>query len=109
MQYETNPLKIGNTLNDYFSTIAQKLVNKIKTDKKFHEYLDKPNDISFFMTPTDKNEIEKIISSLDSNKAGDIYGLCVDVLKILSPHISELLSDIFNESLSIGVFPDLMK
>ena len=41
MQYETNPLKIGNTLNDYFSTITQKLVNKIKTDKKFHEYLDK--------------------------------------------------------------------
>ena len=33
----------------------------------------------------------------------------VDVLKILTPHISELLSDIFNESLSIGVFPDLMK
>ena len=31
MQYETNPLKIGNTLNDYFSKIAQKLVNKIKT------------------------------------------------------------------------------
>ena len=61
------------------------------------------------MTPTDKNEIEKIISSLDSNKASNIYGLSVDVLKILSPHISELLSDIFNESLSIGVFPDLMK
>ena len=60
MQYETNPLKIGNTLNDYFSTIAQKLANKIKTDKKFNKYLDKPNDISFFMTPTDKNEIEKL-------------------------------------------------
>lgn len=108
-QYETNPLKIGNVINEYYSTIAQKLVDKIKTDKTFEEFLDKPNENSFFMAPTNKNEIEKIINSLDSNKASDIYGLSVNVLKILSPHISQKLGDIFNESLNTGIFPDQMK
>ena len=44
------------------------------------------------MIRTDKNEIEKIIAALDSNKASDNYGMSVDVLKILSPHISQILS-----------------
>ena len=109
MQYETNPLKIGNIFNEYYSTIAQKLEDKIKTDKKFEDFLDKPNEKSFFMYPTDKNEIEKIIASLDSKKASDIYGLSVNILKILSPHISHLLSGILNESMNTGVFPDQMK
>ena len=106
---KTDPLKIGNKFNEYFSTIAQKLVDQIKTQKKFEEFLDKPNEKSFFMIRTDKNEIEKIIAALDSNKAIDIYDMSVDVLKILSPHISQILSKIFNESLSTGIFPDHMK
>ena len=109
MQYKTDTLKIGNKFNEYFSTIAQKLVDQIKTQKKFEEFLDKPNEKSFFMIRTDKNEIEKIIAALDSNKASDIYGMSVDVLKILSPHISQILSEIFNASLSTGIFPDHMK
>ena len=35
--------------------------------------------------------------------------MSVDVLKILSPHISQILSEIFNESLSTGIFCDHMK
>ena len=31
MQYETDPIKIGNKFNEYFSAIAQKLVDQIKT------------------------------------------------------------------------------
>ena len=64
-----HPLKIGNKFNEYFSTLAQKLVDQIK----FEEFLDKPNEKSFFMIRTDKNEIEKIIAALNSNKASDIY------------------------------------
>ena len=105
MQYETDPLKIGNKFNEYFSTIAQKLVDQIKTQKKFEEFLDKPNEESFFLIRTDKNEIEKITAALDSNKASDIYGMSVDVLKILSPHISQILIAIFNESLEYWNFP----
>ena len=62
-----------------------------------------------FLQPTNKSEIEKIIKSLDSNKSSDIYGMSPKLLKILSPAISETLSNIFNKSFALGVFPDQMK
>ena len=61
------------------------------------------------LQPTNKSEIEKIIKSLDSNKSSDIYGMSPKLLKILSPAISETLSNICNESFALGVFPDHMK
>ena len=62
-----------------------------------------------FLQPTNKAEIEKIINSFDSNKSSDIYGMSPRFLKMLSPAISETLSNIFNESFARGVFPDHMK
>ena len=62
-----------------------------------------------FLQPTNKSEIEKIIKSLDSNKSSDIYGISPKLLKILSPAISGILSNIFKESFALEVFPDYMK
>ena len=62
-----------------------------------------------FLLPTNKSEIVKIINSFDSNKSSDIYGMSPRFLKMLSPAISETLSNIFNESFPRGVFPDHMK
>ena len=59
--------------------------------------------------PTNKSEIEKIIKSLDSNKSSDVYGISPKLLKIHSPAISGTLSNIFNESFALEVFPDYMK
>ena len=64
---------------------------------------------SMFFQPTNKSEIEKIIQSLDSKKSSDIFGISPKLLKILSPAISETLSNIFNKSIALGVFPDHMK
>ena len=62
-----------------------------------------------FLQPTNKSEIEKIIKSLDSNKSSDIYRMSPKLLEILSPAISETLSNIFNKSFALGVFPDHMR
>ena len=64
---------------------------------------------SMLFQPTNKSKIEKIIKSLDSNKSSDIYGMSPKLLKILSPAISETLSNIYNENFALGVFPDHMK
>ena len=60
-------------------------------------FLDKPNQEIFFLSPTDEVETEKIILSLDSK---NIYGVSVDLLKYLAKHVSPILSDLFNESMS---------
>ena len=101
---EMNPDKISNKFNNYFSTIAQNLNNKIKSS-----FLDRPNQETIFMLPTNEVEIEETILSLDSKKSKDIYEVSVDLLKYLAKHVSPILSDLFNECMSTGVFPDHMK
>ena len=86
-----------------------KLVFKIKTKSSHHKFLDPKQPDSMFLQPTNKSEIEKVIKSLDSKKSSDIYGMSEKLLKILSPTISETLSNIFNESFALRVFPDHIK
>ena len=43
------------------------------------------------------------------SKSSDIYGMSPKFLKILSPAISETLSNISNESFALEIFPDHMK
>ena len=61
------------------------------------------------MTPTDKNEISLIISSLDSHKSSGPHSISVKILKLMKNDISQQLSDIFNMSFSIGLFPSVLK
>ena len=61
------------------------------------------------MSPTDKSEIENIISSLDSNKSVGPNSIPIKILKLLKNDISSQLSEIFNISFSSGVFPSILK
>ena len=61
------------------------------------------------MSPTDKVEIEKIILLLNSKKSNNIYGVFAGLLKCLAKHVSPVLSNLFNESMGTGLFPDHMK
>ena len=58
------------------------------------------------MSPTDKTEIENVISSLDSNKSVGPNSIPTKIMKLL---ISSQLSEIFNISFSSGVFPSILK
>ena len=58
---ESNPSKIANKFNEFYTTIATKLVAKIKTNKKFEEYLDPSQEDSMFLSPITKEELEKCI------------------------------------------------
>ena len=106
---ESNPYKIANKFNDFYTTIATKLVTKIKTNKSFGEFLDPKQQNSMFISPVTIDEIELCIKELDSKKASDIYGMSAKFLKIMTSEISEPLCMIFNESFSKGIFPDHMK
>ena len=64
---------------------------------------------SFFISPTDKSEIENIISSLDSNKLVEPNSIPIKILKLLKNDFFSQLSEIFNISFSSGVFPSMLK
>ena len=64
---------------------------------------------NFFISPTTPNEIEKLISSLDSSKAVGPHAIPINLIKLANLYIAKPLSHIYNQSFLDGVFPDELK
>ena len=75
----------------------------------FSDFLINRSNISFFVSPTDKTEMEKIISSLDSNKSVGPNNIPNKILKLLKNDISSQLYEIFNITFFSGVFPSILE
>ena len=106
----SNPMEISYIFNSYFSLIATKTKLNISfSHKHFSDFLKNRSNISFFVSPTDKIEIEDVISSLDSNKSVGPNSIPNKILKLLKDNISSQLSEIFSISFSSGVFPSILK
>ena len=105
-----NPERIANIFNNYFSTIGEKTQAKIKQlHKKYTDYLTNENSDTFFPSPTDKEEIKFILSSLDINKSTGPYSIPRKVLNMLNNDILKQLADLFNLSFPTGTFTTLLK
>ena len=106
----SNPYEVSNKLNTFYTTVAQKLVNKLPSSKiSFKQYLRNPIQKTFFMSPTNPSEVEILINNLNVSKSSDIYDIPVKIIKVAGPYISTIFSDIFNKSFSNGVFPQKLK
>ena len=93
----SNPMAISNILNNYFSSIANKTkVNISFSNQYFSDFLKNRSNTSFLISPTDKTEIENIISSLDSNKSVGPNSIPTKISKLLKNDISSQLPEIFN-------------
>ena len=105
-----NPERIANIFNNYFNTIGEKTQSKIKhSHKTYTDYLTNENPDLFFLSPTNKEEIKFIRSSLDINISTGPYSIPSKVLNILKNNISEQLPDLFNLSFTTRTFPTLLK
>ena len=61
---------VANQFNNFFASIAFKLVEKSPTSKKtFDSFLGRSNENTFFMSSTSIEEVEDAISSFYLNKA----------------------------------------
>ena len=71
-----NSERIANIFNNYFSTIGEKTQAKIKhSHKHYTDYLTNESPDSFFLSPTNKEEIKIILFSLDINKSTGPYNI----------------------------------
>ena len=78
----SNPKAISSIFNNYFFSIANKIrLNILFSHKHFSDFLKNRSNISFFVSPTDKTEIENVIPSLDSNKSVGPNSIPSKVLK----------------------------
>ena len=95
----TDPTATSNVFNNYFNSIAKGTNCNIKfLPKHYTDYLSYTNINTFFFTPTDKNEISFIVSSLDSRKSSSPNSIPVELLNLLKNNNTQQLSDVFNIS-----------
>lgn len=107
-----NKREISNQFGRYFSSVGHKFASKIRAPKNnATDYLKliNRNENSLFMTPTSKEEIVKLISNLPQKKSSGHDNIDNILLKEIKYEISDILSDIFNRSITTGVFPTRMK
>ena len=81
---------IANHFNSFFTSIAQKLLEKIpKAKKSFNSFLTKSSTKTLFVSPTIPDEIGKILLNFNLNKVIGLNSLPVKILKDLISEIHE--------------------
>ena len=94
----------------FLPLFAETVHSKIKfSNKSFKTFLSSEINDSLLITFTKKEEIFKIISSLNSNKSCGSNSIPTKVLHLLQDQISNHLATICNLSFSTGVFPAILK
>lgn len=103
-----NKQEIANKFNQYYSTVGEVYANKIKCDNntKFSCTISKN---SIFLRSTDEQEIKKCILELKTRKAPGIDNIKSETLKEISDEIILPLKYLINNSLELGIFPDILK
>ena len=104
--------KIANEFGTFYSKLGYNLSTKIKGGtRNISHYLDKipTNPNSMIMIPTSQDEIKQQITKLSNKSSSGYDRISNKLLKLLSSSIAYLLSIIFNQSISDGIFPDKMK
>jgi hypothetical protein len=107
----TNPTEITNSFNDYFTTVADKILNKRKYNgtKSFRDFLSNRLVENFVFEEISENEIKLIILSLNPKKSSGPNSIPTHILHLLSEDICTPLMKIFNISLETGKHPDILK
>ena len=106
----SDPVKIANEFNNYFTNVANEITKKLpRTPKSPLDYLSNPNASSFFVSPCSAIEVSSVIKNLKNGKSCGPNSIPVRLLKVLDPVISADLSILINESFKLGIFPDKLK
>ena len=103
---------IANAMNEYFCSVGDKLSRKIP-DKE-NTLLRGDHDINptaarFTFSPMQPQELLKAINKFKTLQGSGLDGILSFFLKAGMPILAQPLSQLFNLSLSLGLFPDCWK
>ena len=107
----TDPIAISNSFNDYFTSIADKILaaRKYEGKKSYRDFLATRLTENFIFKEVEETEIKTIISSLCKSKSSGPNSIPTFLLHLLKDEIATPLNNIFNLSLRLGVHPDILK
>ena len=107
----TDNKEICNNFNNYFTTVADKILKNNKTPilKTFDKYLPERNSKSFVYEPCTPNEVYLLIEKFNPHKGTGPNGINTDILKLINHLICDTLSKIFNMCITSGKHPEKLK
>ena len=103
---------IADEMGHFFSRIGSNYAKKIPASHtKIDDYLKviTKNDKSIFLNPTNCVEVTMLISKLPNKKSSGYDNIDNILLKSIKDVVSEKLASLFNLTMSVGVFPEMMK
>ena len=101
---------LANNFNNYFSSIAKKLQDNIHdSGKNYQSFLKNKNANSFFINPTDPQEIISITNNINIAKAPGPHSIPSNILHLIKLIIAEPLSKIVNLSFNKGIYHENLK
>ena len=104
--------EMADVFNNFFVHVSNQVCSGIPRRRKSPlDHLKERNPHSFYVEPMAiiHTEIEDIISSFKISTSTGPFSVPVKLLKLLKPYISRPLAIIFNESITLGIFPDKLK
>ena len=101
---------IANTLNRHFTSIGEKLANKLPNSKiNPKSYLGEQNQNSMFLNEIELYEVLEEIQGIDDKKAMGHDNIPPKIIKWAPQIFAPILQSIFNKCLQIGLYPGDMK
>ena len=89
-KYINDAIAIASTFNNFSTSIAGTVQSKIKfSNKSFRSFLSTKNNDFFIITATNKEEICKVISSININKACGPNSVLTKTLHLVQDQISK--------------------
>ena len=102
----TNTKDIAGGFNDYFSNIGPDLASKIDTPNlNFQTHVEKAKSEFSGFQPVTVSNVYHLLHGLSSNKATGVDNISSKIIKIAAPAISDSLAYIFNQAITLSLFP----
>src|SRR5436190_12122651 len=107
----SQPEEIALAFNDHFINSSITNSNSVPSSTVLESPISSVSRIpsTFFLTPASEEEVVQIFNKLNNSKSRDIYDVSSSFLKTVSHCLTTPLTILFNNSLSQGVFPSLLK
>ncbi len=106
----TSPQDIAEGFNDYFSNIGPDLASKIDTsDYNFETYITNTKSEFSAFQPVTVSNVCRLLDGISNNKATGIDKISCKIIKLAAPAISDSLTLIFNQAITLSTFPDEWK
>ena len=101
----SDPYKVCNAFNSYFTEIGPNLASKINPPRvSFRDFV-KLSHTNFVLKPITVDEVSKLVANLPTNKAEGLDGIPARLLKASFPFTAASLTHVFNSVISTGNIP----